>query len=115
MSDPIASFVPIIPPTPPAFKSGFVAIIGRPNVGKSTIMNKLIGQKVAITSPVAQTTRNRLRGILTTSQAQIIFVDTPGIHKPHHELGKVLVQNAISAINNVDVVLFVVDSSSPAL
>ena len=114
MSDPIASFVPVIPPTPPAFKSGFVAIIGRPNVGKSTIMNELIGQKIAITSPVAQTTRNRLRGILTTPQAQIIFVDTPGIHKPHHELGKVLVQNAISAINNVDVVLFVVDSSSRA-
>jgi GTP-binding protein Era len=77
-------------------------------------MNELIGQKIAITSPVAQTTRNRLRGILTTPEAQIIFVDTPGIHKPHHELGKVLVQNAISAINNVDVVLFVVDSSSPA-
>ncbi len=114
MAEPIASFVPIIPPTPPEFKSGFVAIIGRPNVGKSTLMNELIGQKVAITSPVAQTTRNRLRGILTTPQAQIIFVDTPGIHKPHHELGKVLVHNAVSAINNVDVVLFVVDSSSPA-
>ena len=108
------SFIPTIPATPEGFKSGFIAIIGRPNVGKSTLMNQLIGQKVAITSPVAQTTRNRLRGILTTSDAQIIFVDTPGIHKPHHELGKVLVQNAVSAINNVDVVLFVVDSSSPA-
>ena len=99
---------------PPGFRSGFVAIVGRPNVGKSTLMNQLIGQKVAITSPVAQTTRNRLRGILTTDQAQIIFVDTPGIHKPHHELGKVLVHNARTAIAAVDVVLFVVDGSTPA-
>lgn len=103
-----------IPIAPEGFKSGFVAIVGRPNVGKSTLMNKLVGQKVAITSPVAQTTRNRLRGILTTPQAQIIFVDTPGIHKPHHELGKVLVQNAQGAINSVDLVLFVVDGSTEA-
>lgn len=104
----------IIPIAPPEFKSGFVAIVGRPNVGKSTLMNKLIGQKIAITSPVAQTTRNRLQGILTTPQAQIIFVDTPGIHKPHHELGKVLVKNAKTAIKSVDLVLFVVDSSTEA-
>ena len=103
-----------IPQAPPDFRSGFVAIIGRPNVGKSTIMNQLVGEKIAITSPVAQTTRNRLRGILTTDKAQLIFVDTPGIHKPHHELGKVLVTNAQNAINAVDVVLFVVDSSVPA-
>ncbi|WP_319420277.1 GTPase Era [Pleurocapsa sp. FMAR1] len=103
-----------IPIAPEGFKSGFVAIIGRPNVGKSTLMNHLIGQKVAITSPVAQTTRNRLQGILTTPEAQIIFVDTPGIHKPHHELGKVLVQNAKTAIKSVDLVLFVVDSSTDA-
>ncbi len=103
-----------IPIAPEGFKSGFVAIIGRPNVGKSTLMNHLVGQKVAITSPVAQTTRNRLQGILTTPQAQIIFVDTPGIHKPHHELGKVLVQNAKMAIKSVDLVLFVVDSSTDA-
>ncbi|WP_330204224.1 GTPase Era [Cyanobacterium sp. Dongsha4] len=114
MSNPNESFLPIIPVAPPDFKSGFIAIIGRPNVGKSTLMNELVGQKVAITSPVAQTTRNRLRGILTNPSAQIIFVDTPGIHKPHHELGKVLVQNAVSAINNVDLVLFVVDASQPA-
>ncbi|MGK7895209.1 MAG: GTPase Era, partial [Xenococcus sp. (in: cyanobacteria)] len=100
-----------IPIAPENFKSGFVAIIGRPNVGKSTLMNHLVGQKVAITSPVSQTTRNRLQGILTTPEAQIIFVDTPGIHKPHHELGKVLVQNAQTAINSVDVILFMVDSS----
>ena len=103
-----------IPLAPEGFKSGFIGIIGRPNVGKSTLMNKLVGQKIAITSPVAQTTRNRLRGILTTPNAQIIFVDTPGIHKPHHELGKVLVKNAQIAINSVDLVLFVVDSSTTA-
>ena len=101
----------LIPQAPSGFKSGFVGIIGRPNVGKSTLMNQLVGQKIAITSPIAQTTRNRLRGILTTPNAQIIFVDTPGIHKPHHQLGKVLVQNAQIAIQSVDVVLFVVDGS----
>jgi GTP-binding protein Era len=76
-------------------------------------MNQLIGQKIAITSPVAQTTRNRLRGILTTPTAQIIFVDTPGIHKPLHPLGEILVNNARTAIHAVDVVLFVVDCSTP--
>ncbi|MCC3472889.1 MULTISPECIES: GTPase Era [unclassified Microcoleus] len=100
-----------VPAAPAGYKSGFVGIIGRPNVGKSTLMNQLVGQKIAITSPVSQTTRNRLRGILTTPEAQIIFVDTPGIHKPHHQLGKVLVQNARAAIQSVDVVLFVVDGS----
>ncbi len=103
-----------IPQAPAGYKSGFIGIIGRPNVGKSTLMNQLVGQKIAITSPVAQTTRNRLRGILTTSEAQLIFVDTPGIHKPHHQLGKVLVQNARIAIDSVDVVLFVVDGSVEA-
>jgi GTP-binding protein Era len=103
-----------IPQAPEGFKSGFIGIIGRPNVGKSTLMNQLVGQKIAITSPVAQTTRNRLRGILTTPEAQIIFVDTPGIHKPHHQLGEVLVKNAQIAINSVDVVLFVVDGSQEA-
>jgi GTP-binding protein Era len=103
----------IIPQAPPGFKSGFIGIIGRPNVGKSTLMNQLVGQKIAITSPVAQTTRNRLRGILTTPEAQLIFVDTPGIHKPHHQLGEVLVQNAKIAIESVDVVLFVVDGTTP--
>jgi GTPase len=101
-----------VPQAPPEFKSGFIGIIGRPNVGKSTLMNQLVGQKIAITSPVAQTTRNRLRGILTTPEAQLIFVDTPGIHKPHHQLGEVLVRNAKIAIESVDVVLFVVDGST---
>ena len=99
------------PTSPPGFRSGFVGIVGRPNVGKSTLMNTMVGQKIAITSPVAQTTRNRLRGVMTLPKAQIIFVDTPGIHKPHHELGKVLVKNARIAINSVDVTLLVVDGT----
>ncbi|PZD72787.1 GTPase Era [Acaryochloris thomasi RCC1774] len=102
-----------IPAAPTGFHSGFVGLIGRPNVGKSTLMNQFVGQKVAITSPIAQTTRNRLRGILTTPDAQVIFIDTPGIHKPHHQLGKIIVKNAQRAINSVDVVLFMVDSCSP--
>jgi GTPase len=106
--------IELLPVAPPDFRSGFVGIVGRPNVGKSTLMNQLIGQKVAITSPVAQTTRNRLQGILTTDRAQIILVDTPGIHKPHHRLGEVLVQNAQGAIDAVDVVLLVVDGSEKA-
>lgn len=100
-----------IPEAPPEFKSGFIGIVGRPNVGKSTLMNQLVGEKIAITSPIAQTTRNRLRGILTTPEAQLIFVDTPGIHKPHHQLGEVLVRNAKIAIESVDVLLFVVDGA----
>ena len=102
-----------IPAAPDGFRSGFVGLIGRPNVGKSTLMNQFVGQKVAITSPVAQTTRNRLRGILTAPAAQIIFIDTPGIHKPHHQLGKIIVKNAQRSIKSVDVVLFMVDSSTP--
>jgi GTP-binding protein Era len=101
----------MIPQAPAGFKSGFIGIIGRPNVGKSTLMNELVGQKIAITSPVSQTTRNRLKGILTTETAQLIFVDTPGIHKPHHQLGEVLVKNAKIAIESVDVILFVVDGT----
>ncbi len=93
------------------YRSGFVTLLGRPNVGKSTLLNKLIGEKITITSPVAQTTRNKLKGILTTKNGQIIFVDTPGVHKPHHRLGEILVKNAKSAIDGVDVVIFVIDSS----
>jgi len=99
---------------PSPFRSGFVALIGRPNVGKSTLLNQLVGEKVAITSPVAQTTRNRLRAILTTPQAQLVLLDTPGIHKPHHLLGQRLVQSARGAIGEVDVVLLLVDGSQPA-
>jgi GTP-binding protein Era len=96
------------------FRSGFIALIGRPNVGKSTLLNRLVGQKVAITSPVAQTTRRRLRGILTTSTTQLIFVDTPGIHKPHHLLGERLVRSAREVIGEVDVVVLLVKGSEPA-
>jgi GTP-binding protein Era len=96
------------------FRSGFVALGGRPNVGKSTLLNQLVGEKVAITSPVAQTTRNRLRAILTTAAAQLVLLDTPGIHKPHHLLGERLVKTARSAIGEVDVVLLLVDGSQPA-
>jgi GTP-binding protein Era len=99
---------------PPGFRSGFIALIGRPNVGKSTLLNQLVGEKVAITSPVAQTTRNRLRAILTTAEAQLVLLDTPGIHKPHHLLGQRLVQSARNAIGDVDVVLLLVDASQPA-
>jgi len=93
------------------YKSGFVTLIGRPNVGKSTLINKLIGEKIAITSPIAQTTRKKLKAILTTKNSQIIFIDTPGIHKPHHLLGKTLVKNAKSAINGVDLILLIFDSN----
>ena len=92
------------------YKSGFVTLLGRPNVGKSTLINKLIGKKITITSPIAQTTRNKLRGILTIDDAQIIFIDTPGVHKPHHLLGEKLVKNAKSAINGVDLILLIFDS-----
>ncbi len=92
------------------YKSGFVTLLGRPNVGKSTLLNKLIGKKISITSSIAQTTRNKLRGILTTEDTQIIFIDTPGIHKPHHLLGEKLVGNAKSVINGVDLILLIFDS-----
>jgi GTP-binding protein Era len=103
----------LLPSAAPDFKSGFVALIGRPNVGKSTLLNALVGQKIAITSPIAQTTRHRLQGILTTPQAQLVLVDTPGIHKPHHLLGETLVKNAVGAISAVDLVIWVVDATVP--
>ncbi len=96
------------------YKFGYVAIIGRPNAGKSTILNRLIGQKIAIATDKAQTTRRRINGILTTDEAQIVFVDTPGIHKPIDKLGECLVDEAKSAIPDVDLVLFVVDGSTSA-
>ena len=96
------------------FKFGYVAIIGRPNVDKSTILNRLVGQKIAIATNKAQTTRRRINGILTTDEAQIVFVDTPGIHKPIDKLGECLVDEAKSAIPDVDLVLFVVDGSTTA-
>jgi len=98
---------------PSGHKSGFVAVIGKPNVGKSTLVNRLVGQKIAIVSPRPQTTRRRILGILTREDAQIIFVDTPGIHRPRHKLGEVMVATARSAIPDADLVLFVVDVSEP--
>ncbi len=97
-------------PIPKDHRSGFVALIGRPNVGKSTLVNQLVGKKLAITSPVAQTTRNRLRAILTTPSAQLVMVDTPGIHKPHHLLGERLVHTARKTICEVDVVLLLLEA-----
>lgn len=91
------------------YKSGFVSLVGRPNVGKSTLLNRLVGQKIAIMSDKAQTTRNKIQGILTTDTEQIVFIDTPGIHKPKHRLGDFMVRTALSTINEVDVVLFLVN------
>ncbi|WP_091481233.1 GTPase Era [Alkalibacterium pelagium] len=91
------------------FKSGFVSIVGRPNVGKSTLLNRIVGQKIAIMSDKAQTTRNKVQGILTTKSDQIVFIDTPGIHKPKHRLGDFMVKTAMSTFNEVDVVLFLVN------
>lgn len=91
------------------FKSGFVTLIGRPNVGKSTLMNQLIGQKIAITSKKPQTTRNRIRTVLTTEEGQIVFVDTPGIHKAKNKLGEYMVNTAEKTLNEVDVVLWLVE------
>ena len=93
------------------FKSGFVAVIGRPNVGKSTLINSLIGQKIAIMSDKPQTTRNKIMCVLTTDNEQVIFLDTPGIHKPLHKLGEYMVKAAEGTLKEVDAILFVVDAT----
>jgi GTP-binding protein Era len=93
------------------FRSAFIAILGRPNVGKSTLMNALLGQKIAAVSPKPQTTRKRQLGIFTTDSAQLVFVDTPGIHSPRHKLGSFLNQEAEEALQGVDVILWLVDGS----
>ncbi|NHM13687.1 GTPase Era [Xiamenia xianingshaonis] len=95
------------------FKSGFVTLIGRPNAGKSTLLNTVMGKKVAITSSTAQTTRHRFRAILTRDEFQMIIVDTPGLHKPHDALGEELNASALKALEDVDVIAFVVDASQP--
>ena len=94
------------------YKSGFVTLIGRPNVGKSTLMNQLIGQKIAITSNKPQTTRNRIQTVLTTDDGQIVFVDTPGIHKAKNKLGEYMVNVAERTLNEVDVVLWLVEPTT---
>lgn len=94
------------------YKSGFVTLIGRPNVGKSTLMNKLIGQKIAITSKKPQTTRNRIQTVYTSEKGQIVFVDTPGIHKAKSKLGEYMVNTAERTVNEVDVILWLVEPSN---
>ncbi len=96
---------------PSEFVSGFITIIGRPNVGKSTFINRVLGQKIAIMSDKPQTTRNKIQGIYTTNDSQMIFIDTPGVHKPKHELGRTLTNSAIGAIKGVDAILFMVPAN----
>ena len=90
-------------------RSGFVALIGRPNVGKSTLMNRLIGQKIAITSHKPQTTRNRIRTVYTDERGQIVFLDTPGIHRAHNKLGDYMVSVAEHTLNDADLILWLVE------
>lgn len=92
------------------FKSGFISIIGRPNVGKSTFLNKVIGQKISIMSDKAQTTRNKIQGVLTKEDFQMIFIDTPGIHKPKHRLGDFMMKVAENTLNEVDAVIFMINA-----
>lgn len=93
-------------------KSGFVALIGRPNVGKSTFVNQVLGKKISIISNKPQTTRNKIQGIYTTDTEQIIFIDTPGIHKPHHQLGEFMNKESLSTLSDVDMILLIVDGTS---
>ncbi len=94
-------------------RSGVVAVVGRPNVGKSTLLNAILGQKIAIATPKPQTTRRQQLGILTLPNAQILFVDTPGIHRPHNKLGEYMVAAAESALRDADIILWIVDASEP--
>ncbi|KJS15230.1 MAG: GTPase Era [Peptococcaceae bacterium BRH_c4b] len=98
---------------PNTYKSGFAAIVGRPNVGKSTLANRLVGQKIAIVSDKAQTTRHKIHSIITRDDAQLVLLDTPGIHKPKHRLGEYMVEVALGALREVDLILFVVEAEPP--
>ncbi|PKR85104.1 GTPase Era [Heyndrickxia camelliae] len=93
------------------YKSGFISIIGRPNVGKSTYLNRVIGQKIAIMSDKPQTTRNKVQGVYTTNEAQMIFIDTPGIHKPKHKLGDFMMKVATNTLKEVDLILFMINAA----
>ena len=95
------------------FKSGFISIIGRPNVGKSTFLNRVVGQKIAIMSDKPQTTSNKVQGVVTTDDSQLIFIDTPGIHKPKHKLGDFMVKTARNTLKEVDVIMFMVNADEP--
>lgn len=95
-------------------KCGFVTILGRPNVGKSTLLNQMLGQKIVIATDKAQTTRKRIKGILTDENGQIVFVDTPGVHRPLNKLGEFLLDEAKVSVPDADLVLFIVDGSEPA-
>lgn len=97
------------------FRSGYVAIIGRPNVGKSTLLNSILGEKISIVTPRPQTTRKRIIGIRTTPDSQIVFIDTPGIHRPHHTLGEYMVKEAKEALKDVDLVFFMVEPRHPGI
>jgi GTPase len=99
--------------SPAQHRSGYVAVVGKPNVGKSTLVNALVGHKVAIVSPKPQTTRRRIMGILTRDDVQVIFMDTPGIHEPKHALNKYMMREVESALGDCDAILFVVDISAP--
>ena len=99
--------------SPGDFRSGYVAIVGRPNVGKSTLLNSILGEKVSIVTSLPQTTRRRIIGIRTTGQSQMIFVDTPGFHKPQHKLGEFMVNEAGESLKDADVILFMVEPRSP--
>lgn len=93
-----------------SFKSGMIAIVGRPNVGKSTLLNRVIGQKIAIMSDKPQTTRNKIQGVYTTDEAQMVFIDTPGMHKPKHRLGDYMMKLAESSLSGVDAILFMINA-----
>lgn len=95
------------------FHSGYVSIVGRPNVGKSTLLNSILGEKIAVVTSKPQTTRNRIIGVKNLPQAQIIFIDTPGIHRPKHRLGETMVRTAMEALNQVDIILFMVEPCQP--
>jgi GTP-binding protein Era len=101
------------PAAPEGFRSGFVAVVGRPNVGKSTLVNRIVGRKVAIVSDKPQTTRNEIRGVRTTAATQIVFLDTPGVHRPRTLLGERSNQRALATLSQVDVVCVVIEASAP--
>jgi len=109
---PISGILPLMVDNK-SFKSGFISIIGRPNVGKSTLLNALLGEKIAIISDKPQTTRNRILGMVNQPGVQMVFMDTPGIHKPMHKMNEFMVQTALATYNEVDVILFLVEATEP--